>query len=220
TGDPEGNMAGPWVWRLMPYLDFDFDVMLGYLGDEGGKIDTRRRALDIRRQPAFAYNSIFVGGWWYGPREYWYKNAKRLDTDERISVVSRTQGSIRNPSRLVTCTSAASRTPGVQKYNAVRDDFDGTYSVLPPIMGRHRVWGLADDPNYAAASDVIQLQAVDWFTEFEESGCPFAIPIGRSNAKASVLFADGHADDRFTSTLTDMRHWADAADGRNFMFDR
>ncbi|MCP3903578.1 MAG: type II secretion system protein, partial [Planctomycetes bacterium] len=46
TGDPEGNMAGPWVWRLMPYLDFDFDVMLGYLGDEGGKIDTRRRALD------------------------------------------------------------------------------------------------------------------------------------------------------------------------------
>ncbi|MHC5114617.1 MAG: hypothetical protein ACYTGP_09340 [Planctomycetota bacterium] len=46
-----------------------------------------------------------------------------------------------------------------------------------------------------------------------------SIPIGRSDGKASVLFADGHAESRYTSTLADMQLWTDGANRRDFEFD-
>ncbi|MHC5114618.1 MAG: type II secretion system protein [Planctomycetota bacterium] len=173
--EPADNMAGPWSWRLMPYLDYDFDVMLGYRGEDGGTLDTKVRALEIRQEPAFAYNGLYVGGWVYGAGiagdggGYLFDRARDIDDGRLLSVVSRTQSSIRRPSSLLTFTSAAQRYPGVHKYNAVKDDYDAIFNVLPPIVGRYRVWGLPDNPAYGAL-DVIQMGEIPWFNDFEEAG--------------------------------------------------
>ncbi|MHC5114619.1 MAG: type II secretion system protein [Planctomycetota bacterium] len=211
------NVAGPWSWRLLPLLDYDFDSVLGHRGGYDGALEMEERAFEIRQNPAFAYNSLFVGGWWYTPREYIFKRARRLD-GSRLSVVSRTQGSIRRPSQLITYTSAAARDPGIYKYHAMRDDEDGIFTVVPPIAGSYDVWGVPADQQQAGL-DVIEVEHVPWFGELSQFALPLAVPIGRTDGKASVLFADGHAEARYTASLDDMRLWIDAADRRDFRFD-
>jgi len=85
--------AAPWTFRLLPYLDFDPETVIGYRDlDEASKLsmsrddpeDTERldpafnenplteavynrdttRAQTIAQQPAFGYNALYVGGWW------------------------------------------------------------------------------------------------------------------------------------------------------------
>lgn len=139
------NVAGPWPWRLMPYLDHREDVVYGYQGDASadGRAP-KERAWDIRERPAFGYNGLFVGGWWIDPRRPWYSAARRHvdgETGPPVTVVSRSIGSVRRSSELLIFASAAERDPGLYKYNDERDDFDGTHTIIPPTIGRYEVWG-------------------------------------------------------------------------------
>jgi prepilin-type N-terminal cleavage/methylation domain-containing protein len=67
--------AAPWPWRVMPYLDYDHEVMLGYLElEETSELimadytrldpDGMHRPTKIARHPAFGYNAYYTGGWW------------------------------------------------------------------------------------------------------------------------------------------------------------
>ncbi|MHC4948498.1 MAG: type II secretion system protein [Planctomycetota bacterium] len=136
------NIAGPWTWRLLPYLDHDPASVLGHR--DGASIDVRQlqdRAEEAAFEPAFAYNGMFVGGWWYGPRDFMYERGKDDVTDRRVRLVSRTLGAVRRSAELITFTTAALRTSGTHFQNEVHDDEDGTFLILPPIVQTRAIWG-------------------------------------------------------------------------------
>ncbi len=74
--------AAQWPWRLMSYIDFDQDLVLGHLDLEQQSTLARaemsdysieddspgraliRRPTHIAEEPAFGYNALYVGGWW------------------------------------------------------------------------------------------------------------------------------------------------------------
>ena len=74
---PAGELAGPWTWRLLPYLDNDILTVHAYADEPGyetveldpnstgatpgGMASTAR---PIAYEPGFGYNAYYVGGWW------------------------------------------------------------------------------------------------------------------------------------------------------------
>ena len=89
SGDP--NIAGPWPWRLLPFLDNSLPTVYGYVDDphltrpSDGRtypifdtvtLDPRQigtqlnmeiigeAAIPIAYAPSFGYNAYYVGGWW------------------------------------------------------------------------------------------------------------------------------------------------------------
>ncbi|MHC5001983.1 MAG: type II secretion system protein [Planctomycetota bacterium] len=144
------NVAGPWPWRLMPFLDHQESVLLEYRADLDSEIlDRRERAWEIRNHPAFGYNGLFFGGWWADARRPWYDAARVVadatadsGTGDPVRVVSRSLGGVRRSAEVIIFASAAERNAGLYKYDPRRDDRDGTHMVLPPIVTRHELWGL------------------------------------------------------------------------------
>ena len=45
------------------------------------------------------------------------------------------------------------------------------------------------------------------------------MPIGRSDGKTVVIFADGHIETQLPSALDDMRLWVDVATDKDFKYD-
>jgi len=89
SGDP--NIAGPWPWRLLPFLDNSLPTVYGYIDDpyltrpsdgtsyplfdtvtlDPREIDEQLNmqiigdaARLIAYEPSFGYNAYYVGGWW------------------------------------------------------------------------------------------------------------------------------------------------------------
>src|SRR6185295_10907171 len=60
-GNP--NIAGPWTWRLLSYLDYSHEMVHGYLReDDSDKFSMMTEAMKIAEGPAFGYNGYYVGG--------------------------------------------------------------------------------------------------------------------------------------------------------------
>ncbi len=90
---PTGELAGPWTWRLLPYLESSIPTVLGNADEvftdslddtdlrpdklvvyETLTLDPSMTGADstemgleadpIAREPRFGYNAYYVGGWW------------------------------------------------------------------------------------------------------------------------------------------------------------
>jgi prepilin-type N-terminal cleavage/methylation domain-containing protein len=142
------NIAGPWSWRLLPFIDFEPSVVLGHRETRDlDALDLEARAEEIANEPAFAYNGFHLGGWWGSGQSMALRGLWTVQDDgpepRRVSVVSRTTSSVRRATKMIAFTSAAPREPGVYSYNAVRDDEDGTYIALAPTFMDNDLWGEA-----------------------------------------------------------------------------
>jgi prepilin-type N-terminal cleavage/methylation domain-containing protein len=136
------NVAGPWVWRLLPYADHREQLVTVHRDEmDFEDMTPDERAWAVREEPAFGYNGLFVGGWWLSGDHHAFRDATVHETNRRVSVVSRHLGSIGDPAGLLIFASSAERGPGLERYD-MSDDDDGSFMVTPPIVGTNELWGL------------------------------------------------------------------------------
>ena len=208
---PTGDLVGPWTWRLLPYLENDLPTVYGYADEMGYETVTLNPestgatieemqvvARPIAFEPAFGYNAYYVGGWWTMdsglPRPLFFDAETDVNgTMKPVNVLSRSVGTIRRPTQLVTFCSSSSLEPGV--YRKIAKTQPGSHLVVPAWLGMVEQW------QWVGALQVnVQTTA----------------PIGRYNGLAATLYADGHTGANKPDELTDMRKWIDVARTRDF----
>ena len=221
--------AAEWPWRLLAYLDYGHEVILGYLELEeiSGLImsdytrtdpDGMHRPTKIAEHPAFGYNGYYTGGWWemgdFGnelrarPK---FHDAHAVEngqpTGRRVTVVARSTSSIANPTGYVTFCSSTDVLPG--NYHRFTDFQLGSHYVTPPFLAEDEQWNWGrrrpNDPNSSR-------------TQFSlEAMTDTAIPIGRYTGQTTVLYADGHSEPQAPGALRDQRYWISTADSKDYM---
>lgn len=163
-GEIPRPIATFYPWRLLPYLDWGYEAMVGYLPnteiiDEIPKSTPDPAGLTVARnlnsQPWFGYNAYYVGGWWEadgnGGTRMRYANAQWLQNgpnDTPIvtkgNLVVRTVGRATEASTLVLFAGSTLRSPGVFKESS--DSLDGAAWVSPPRRGETTVWNIFLNP--------------------------------------------------------------------------
>ncbi len=215
AGEP--NIAGPWTWRILPYLDSLHSVLHGYHDEvDGSMLTTIAEAEEFSLTPAFGYNSFYVGGWWemstagsgQVPRP---RYAVDLVTGKSRNVTIRSIGTIRRSEELVTFCSSALRDPGT--YKTVPDDIPGSHYVCPSILAGETVWGLAGSQGSSGGQIAARTGGDPYTIEIFEAE---PAPIGRYTKQAAVLFADGHVGNESPGALIDQRKWIDSADSEDY----
>lgn len=199
------NLAGPWTWRLMPYLEYNHDIVHGYAEEEefdavtlgDGSAAAEEEAAEIAYFPGFGYNAHYVGGWW--DMDSGLDRTRLFDAKidgKRVNVLSRSIGTIRRSTQLITFCSSALLKPGT--YRKFEFTHPGWHSVIPPWLGQEQQWG------WEGALEVYAQNPA---------------PMGRYNGLAATLYADGHTAANQVDELTDIRHWIDTAESREFRHD-
>ncbi len=240
--DIPADLAGPWTWRLLPYLENDIPTVHGYadkLGYETLTLDPSQTnatpgemqtvASPIAFEPGFGYNAYYVGGWWTMEsglaRPLLYDAVRDVDgTLKPVNVLSRSVGTIRRPTTLMIFCSASLLEPRV--YRKFPGNQPGSHYVVPPRLGAVAKWSSAGADSGGDISASAQVggssaEAGDWdptslLVYPQGDGSRVAAPIGRYNRLAAMLHADGHTASGTPASLTDMRKWIDAADHGQF----
>ncbi|MHC5003468.1 MAG: type II secretion system protein [Planctomycetota bacterium] len=198
------EIAAPWVWRLMSYLDYEHEPIHFYLReDDPSMLSAVEEAEEIAETPAFGYNGLYVGGWWemqnIDAQTLPRARFSRDSTGQALNVVSRSVGGIRRSSELVLFCSSGNRDVGVHK--AVSEFAAGSHYVVPPFLATETIWTQVQNAS---------VYSIQVFTDEEP------VPVGRYTAAVAVLYADGHVDVQTIAGLSDMRSWIDAADSREW----
>jgi type II secretory pathway pseudopilin PulG len=159
-GQVPAQMASFYPWRLLPYLDWGYDALVGYLPntdiveeiprtnpDPAGAIVARQ----INGQPWFGYNAYYVGGWWeasnggtatmkYANGLWQQNNGSGAGVPTRGNLVVRTVGRATNPGSLVLFAGSTVRAPGIFKETV--DTLPGAAWCSPHRRGELPVWNV------------------------------------------------------------------------------
>jgi type II secretory pathway pseudopilin PulG len=205
------NIAGPYTWRLLPFMDFNYQMVQGHVDDlyteqldlDGGDITA---ALDtanaIAYEPGFGYNAFYLGGWWETvgdqPR---YRFYDATVNGAGKTVVETSIARIERSTRVITFCSSTNLPPGT--YRRIQRDVPGAHYVTPPFLGQDAMWSPATEGDPMVLKVITQ----------------GAAPVGRYNQLVAVVHADNHTGLETPWSLLDMRFWLDAADDRNFRHD-
>lgn len=234
------DIAAPWTWRLLKYLDYNYDLVWGYRNQPYDSETLIQEAALVASEPAFGYNGYYVGGWWdvqsintpdgggqIVRARHRFSEAKLANGDP-ANVVVRTLPSIARPSELVVfCSSAWFQGPGL--FRRQDDDRAGSHLVTPPTLanvpqwrnplGAHNTSG-GSGPGGGGPGN--QNSAV---TTVNDRGDVYSIeafatrafaPIGRFNGLAAVLYADGSTDAQTPAALSNQAKWIDRAVTPNY----
>jgi hypothetical protein len=211
------NVAGPWTWRLLPFMDYGYEMVCGHVDDletEGidlgeSPVDSSDTAAQIAFQPGFGYNAFYVGGWWETtgdiPR---YRFHDGTVGGRAKSLVETSVAQIKRSSELITFCSAGSLPEGT--YRRIRRDQPGAHYVTPPMLGPDPMW------SPASQGDPLVLQVIE---QPDYQGYVGGSPIGRYNSMVAALRADNHTALETPWSLLDMRFWVDVADDDRFEHD-
>ena len=217
--------AAPWSWRLSSYLGDNHDLYHGYRDEDVTGLQAMiDEAEEIAEEPAFAYNSYHIGGWWDAGAvrpEFRFRDAAVDGTP--VNVVARSVAEIRRSTEVVLFCSGGIRGPGV--YKKVDADYPGCHTIEPTWFASINKWGLPGTGQGTGGGGgggggggrVTASQQTGSTSEIEvfiETG----VPIGRHNGKTVVAYPDGHAETDSPGSLADMRKWVDVATERNFKF--
>lgn len=154
--DNEDNIAGPWTFRLLPYLQNNYEIAQFYSNDAiRDDLQVVQDAKDISQHPSFAYNGYYIGGVYHrvnlrdpdtgdnidlaAPRFNW---ATYRDYDGYVApanVISRSVSSISRAAQVITFCSAAPMPKG--QFRQVDPTTPGGHLVHPPYLARERQWG-------------------------------------------------------------------------------
>ena len=229
---PNDNLAGPWTWRLLPYLDYNHQMINGNtdepafertsmtLNDIIANPKLFAEAKQMAYEPGFGYNALYVGGWWEMtptegagtpiPRYKFYDATADLDGDltigseEYARVVVRSVAQIRRSTELVIfCSSSAAFKPETV-YDKVRDTLPGAHWISPSRLGDEDQWKLHEVLGVRQSEAIIEVLTKR------------PAPIGRYTGNAALLYADGHTNAVLPGKLTDQRAFIDIADKANF----
>jgi type II secretory pathway pseudopilin PulG len=241
--DSDANIAGPWTWRLLPYLDFNYQMVQGHLEElytEGldlaasgaDPVDVVNTAGEIAYGPGFGYNAYYVGGWWEMVGDLPRYRFRDATVNGRAKGVVRTSiAQIKRSSEVITFCSSSILPKGT--YRRFRRDQAGWHWVSPPLLGGALQWSISDTTGHpcglgrrkrapAGSDDALTARGPDptvlaVVADFpDDDRDAVGVPIGRYNRLVAVLHADGHASAETPGALLDMRRWIDAADVADF----
>ena len=204
------NFAGPWTWRLLPYLDFNHQTVHGYSNDEDGIIEMVEEPGEIAEEPAFGYNGFYIGGYWDkevaidGVITHFHRYYDHVGVaDGRRLTVPLGIGQIRNSSKMVTfCSTSRFEATGFQ--GKFPSDIAGGHLATPPFVEEAQRWR----PDQADPTAL-------WIDTANATDPTFA-PIGRHTGYTAILWADGHADSQAANALDDQRLWINSASAKNY----
>ena len=233
------TIAAPWTWRLLPYLDYNHQVVHGHLDEPAiDQTNMTVEATEIALEPGFGYNGYYLGGWWEMvtiedeggdiggdvdvPRYKYFKARADLNDDgsigedEMARVVVRTISQIRRSTDVVVFCSSSEVVPGV--YKRWHNDQPGSHIVVPPWLADVRQWGLPNNGGGGGPGDLLGTEMAPsvggiWTIEAFVDTSP---PIGRYTKSSAVVYADGHTANDSARDLMDMRNWIDIANKRDF----
>lgn len=192
------NIAGPWTWRLLPYMDNDMRLVRGNRKDETfnqwDELDDTMK-LDIAEAPCFGLNGYFLGGVW----DRWYPEIRRShprfvtveDGQQRqVNLTTTSLSMLANPSRVIAFITNAAGEPGVP--NERLDSGPGHWLATPDRLADTQQWELTKglDINYVEGASA---------------------PIGRYGGPPVTWHPDGHVDAFSYAELIDQRLWIDRA---------
>lgn len=199
------NIAGPWTWRLMQYLDFNHDLVHGY--EEDIELDQSNffieEAFPVALHPAFGYNGYYMGGWYEAPvggtpSRYRFIGAKDL-AGAKVNVVARSIAQIRRPEHMVTfCSSTFTKPTVLLEYP---ENMTGYHLAVPSTLAEVPQW-----QGGGASTAVNQLTPGQ-----VEALVQTAVPIGRFTGQAAVLYADGSTFSETAGALMDQSKWINNA---------
>ncbi len=238
------NLAGPWTWRLLPYLDYNHEMVHGHIDEPDydrtsmtvaqiASSPYKEEAERIAYEPGFGYNAIYVGGWWEMtptegaetsiPRYKYYDATADLDGDtvidseEYARVVVRSVAQIRRSTELVifcSSSSAALRVAGPNDPDRPRNPDNIYEKVRDDLPGEHWI-----SPSRLGDQEQWTLFEIQGFKQSEamiQVLTENPAPIGRYTGNAAVLYADGHTGAVLPGKLADQRAFIDIADSADF----
>ena len=154
------RLARFYPWRLMSYVDWNYETMLGYSPDpeiieevpRNGAANTNTPAgVKVSDQPWFGYNAYYVGGWWEinannnpsmkfanGSWNQSEGSGQVIPTSGKL--VLRTEGRATDPTTLVLFAGSTRRDPG-----NFREDTEfepGAAWVTPHKLAETLVWDI------------------------------------------------------------------------------
>jgi type II secretory pathway pseudopilin PulG len=230
------NIAGPWTWRLLPFMDYNHEMVHGHL-DEVDSDDTNvtDEADDVAYEPGFGYNAHYVGGWWEmidGLPRYRFYDATVGGAAKVVVATSVAQ--IKRSSSVITFCSSSFLPRGI--YRKWERDQPGWHWVSPPMLGADEQWSIpgassggfgnpgiggvslaaaGDDSKLTTGgADPTALEVIGDLPDDALNGT--AVPIGRYNRLMAVLHSDGHTAVETPGSLMDMRRWIESADDAKF----
>ncbi len=203
-GDSVGPIAGKrYPWRLIPYMDFQFDglymdhrVVEGLADVLDADLDSFHSGSEDERMryvaslyPSFGLNSYFVGGGANGDNLSWSTAGRRVFGKFHVDKMHQVQ----RPSYLMTFSSARSVAepsllPG---YGSV----EGYFIVKPPHL--YSTTGRQWEDIYSANSES---------PESNSGGVSL-----RHNGRGIAGMIDGHAEQWGWDDYNDMQHWSNDA---------
>ncbi|HIA72350.1 MAG TPA: type II secretion system protein [Phycisphaerales bacterium] len=190
------NIAGPWPWRLLSYMNNDWNSLLFYKEVEwesnGGQLT--QHANEIATEPAFGYNGFYLGGWWeidnHSSKPKMLFKSVTL-TDGRVeNVVATFDSQIQKSSKQIVFCSTFFANKGV--YEEMQNNTAGTYIAIPSVFARVVKWKPLGHNRIEARFDT-------------------TIPLGRFNGMPAICNADGSTMNVELETLTDQSLWISKA---------
>ena len=212
------DVAAPYTWRLMPFLDFNPEVLFFY--DDSAELDLTEpdHIKHFARHPAFGYNAYYIGGWWRQVTINGNIVAKPAlhdaidSTGKPASPVATRVTHIRRPTETLTFCSSTPKTVGLMKS---RDSLEGCFIAHAPTIGADVHW-----TSFGAISSAIVGQSQQAGSQYEaEAFGRSGVPLGRYTKLVTVLYADGHTDLQTAQALTDIRKWIPTATDSSFSHD-
>ena len=205
SGDP--NIAGPWTWRLLSFLDYSHEMVHGYADETDESIfELVSEAEEVALEPAFGYNGYYIGGYWEmqdvdgvaTPFPRFTGHCSVVDGTPLAIPLSPSQ--IRRSSEVVTfCSSTSFDAPGAKL--KLPKHTKGAHLSAPPTIGIDAQW-----QPFMGSNDSVEVLA---------SGTVYT-PIGRHTGNAAVLWADYHTDVQGFTALYDQRKWINSADSKTY----
>lgn len=241
NADPQFNIAGPWTWRLMPYLDYAHDIVLGYATHVGDvevewimrghdpssplyEISARPEdALHVALEPAFGYNGYYIGGYWRIPPDAQDPDDPNCPTPSpatpafkfyRHREVTGSAGG--SPVTVATKVSQIRRSSQIVTFCASTKVQANQGSVIKRFpdgtLGSFWVTPPLVGETQQWAIGEMGLE-IAGPAPIEDNDSVY-LPLARHGDSAALFFADGHLDRSAPSGLEDQRMWIDGANDR------
>ena len=193
----EPNIAGPWTWHLVPYLDQDLTLLRSAsLNPDAPYSDDMDIPQEIAYEPAYAYNGWYVGGHIRiepdrpNPTPAFVK--ARLGVRQYANLVVDSRSRFRRPSEVIVFTQGHRfEEPGSVRMDST--EFNPWFEVTPRFLADEEQWS-APVPG--------QIQGMS-------AGA--AAPTGRGTDKAPVYHGDGHTKALGIESFVDQSKWIDGA---------
>ena len=214
--DLDRALSQTYPFRLLPFIDFNADSILGYRDAKENSVDTSlfdpldnspsppasllaasaMAGAGAALQPGFGYNAFYLGGWWTDSvLEFGDATYQEGLTTQRGKVVMRSTSHLRRPSDIHAFVS--SHWQGAGRLQEPFDHLQGWAWIVPSTLAGTQIWFPGGD-----VLDVMQTQGV---------------PLPRyGGSSTAVGMADGSCKTTSLENLADMRGWIGNASTANF----